>query len=90
LLQVWGYATLGHPLGHTVANAIAEAAIWRMQDFTAQHVANTLWAFAKLEFRHERLLRASAQRAQHILHEFRPQTIANMVGPFPCALTCLC
>ncbi len=80
MLQIWAYANLGHPPGDALANAIAGAAIRSLSSFTAQNVSNTLWAYAKLEFPHERLLRDSALHAQRILHQFQPQSIANMVG----------
>ena len=52
--------------------------------FNAQEVANTVWAFAKVEFLDERLLDALARRLMHpeILETVNSQNIANTVWAF--------
>ena len=51
-------------------------------EFDAQGLANTVWAFAKLEMKEEALMKAVARRALEILEEFNAQNLATMVWAF--------
>ena len=45
-------------------------------------MANTVWAFAKLEVKDEALMGAVARRALEMLREFKAQELANTVWAF--------
>ena len=57
--------------------ALARAAVWRLSDFYPQAAANTAWAFATMNYRHEKLFAALATAVVRRLREFNPQEIAN-------------
>ena len=56
---------------------LIESAVYRLEQFRAQELANTAWAFAKMEVRNEALMAALASRAQGMLEQFNAQELAN-------------
>ena len=57
--------------------AVARRALEILGEFNAQELANTVWAFAKLEAHDDALLEAVAPRALEILDQFNAQELAN-------------
>jgi hypothetical protein len=49
---------------HKLPALIAEAAIGKMEQFSAQNLSNMLWSFVYLHYRNEDLLRAAAEQVR--------------------------
>jgi hypothetical protein len=69
-------------INRCVVVRLANKALDQIQDFNAQGIANTVWAFATLGLSDETLLKALAQEAISQIHSFNPQEIANIVWAF--------
>ena len=55
---------------------------WRLEKFSAQELANTAWAFAKVGQQDEQLFKALAKMAEPRLDQFNVQDLANMAWAF--------
>ena len=53
-----------------------------MSEIIGQGLANTIWAFAKLEMREEAVMNAASSRARKTLVEFSATSLANAVLAF--------
>ena len=52
-------------------------------DFSSQHIAVTMWAIAKLDFKPSRdVLQVMTMRARELIVEYNPQNIANTLWSF--------
>ena len=54
----------------------------RSNQFNAQGLANTAWAFAKVDQQDEQLVNALAKMAEQRLDQFDAQALANMAWAF--------
>lgn len=55
----------------------------RIQDFSSQHIAVTLWAIAKLAYTPSKeVLDTAAARAVELMPEYNPQNIANTLWAY--------
>ena len=62
--------------------AMARAAQGRLGEFNPQHFANTVWAFATVNYRDEKLFAALATAAEWRLSEFNSQEPTNTAWAF--------
>ena len=62
--------------------AIAKEAERRLDQFNAQQLANTAWAFATVGQKDEQLFKALAKMAERRLDEFNAQGLANTAWAF--------
>lgn len=46
---MWAFAILAHSPGTQLLDAVSKDVYRRLDDFSPQHIAVTLWAFGKLE-----------------------------------------
>ena len=46
---MWAFAILAHNPGSQLLDAVSKDVFRRLDDFSPQHIAVTLWAFGKLE-----------------------------------------
>ena len=46
---MWAFAILAHSPGTQLLDAVSKDVFRRLDDFSPQHIAVTLWAFGKLE-----------------------------------------
>ena len=68
---LWAYATLGERVSGACLAALAAEAEKQLPRYDAQHVANMLWAFAKLDYSPgAALLRACEAHATRISSSF--------------------
>ena len=51
-------------------------------EFNQQDLANTVWAFAKLEMMEGALMKVASERTREILRELNPQNVANAIWAF--------
>ena len=72
-----------------MAGALAQRAEDIVSEFNAQNIANTIWAFASLNWipshhraRFEKLLDSLALRAERIAGDFNAQNLANFIWSF--------
>jgi hypothetical protein len=72
----WAFATLGHPPGPEILDALAREAAKKLAEFTSQNISNLVYAFAKMEHVPLGFLRQASQAARQLLNQFTPQ-----VGP---------
>eukprot|EP00933_Yihiella_yeosuensis_P022877 TRINITY_DN17917_c1_g1_i3.p1 TRINITY_DN17917_c1_g1~~TRINITY_DN17917_c1_g1_i3.p1 ORF type:complete len:596 (-),score=99.67 TRINITY_DN17917_c1_g1_i3:112-1899(-) len=54
----------------------------QISDFTEQNLSNTCWAYAKLGFRHDPLIKAIADETQRKLPQFSAQGLVNTLWGF--------
>ena len=54
----------------------------RLDQFNAQGLANTAWAFATVGQKDDQLFKALARMAEQRLHEFNAQNLANTAWAF--------
>ena len=74
----WAYATLGERLGCACLEALAAQAQKQLPSFTAQNLANMMWAFAKLEYSpDDTLLRGCEAYATRSAGAFSPQALVR-------------
>ena len=62
--------------------ALAKMAERRLDQFNAQDLANTAWAFATVGQQDEQLFKALARMAERRLDEFNAQELANTASAF--------
>ena len=72
------YATLGERLGAACLEALAAHAQEQLPRFTAQILANMMWALAKFGYKPDgTLLRSCEAHAVRIAGSFKPQTLVR-------------
>ena len=69
----------------TLFVVLATEAEYRIEDFNAQDVSNTAWAFTRLGQKNEPLFAALATAAERRMKEFSAQAISNTVWAFAAA-----
>ena len=75
---LWAYATLGEPMGAACLAALATQGHAQLLQFTAQGLANMMWAFAKLNYRPDTtLLRSCEAHAVRTAATFTPQNLVR-------------
>ena len=73
--------SVGKFLGELFA-AISKEGEWRLDEFNAQDLANTGWAFATVGQQDEQLFKALAKMAERRLDQFNAQELANTAWAF--------
>ena len=74
----WAYATLGERMGSPCLEALATQAQKQLPHFTAQNLANMMWAFAKLAYTPDKeLLQSCEAHAVRIAGAFIPQSLVR-------------
>ena len=75
---LWAYATLGERMGSASLEALAAQAQTQLPSFTAQNLANMMWASAKLEYSpDDTLLRGCEAHATRNAGAFDPQALVR-------------
>ena len=75
---LWSFATLGERMGAACLEALATQAQKQLPQFTAQNLANMMWAFAKLSYTPDKeLLQSCEAHAVSTARAFSPQDLVR-------------
>ncbi len=66
---------------------MASEAIQKLPSFNAQNLSNTLWAFAKVQIRHDELFAAAMPAVLRQIRQFKTQNLSNTVWAYAKART---
>ena len=75
---MWAFAILAHNPGSQLLDAVSKDVHRRLDDFSPQHIAVTLWAFGKLEASPGAVLLQVSPHFGHILT--RQSVVSALVG----------